>query len=157
MTEHKSKGSSFRWVELAVGTIILLVLGSLYAWSTYRGLLVEEFGWMISSWQFTFAVSMLTFCLAVLVSGIISGNTGRKVPAVASAVLMFAGLFLSSMISSLPALNLLSLIHISEPTRLPSISYAVFSLEQKRSTKAIKRVPAITSFAYAPCIEQRIF
>ena len=36
MTEHKSKGSSFRWVELAVGTIILLVLGSLYALVWYK-------------------------------------------------------------------------------------------------------------------------
>ena len=101
MTEHKSKGSSFRWVELAVGTIILLVLGSLYAWSTYRGTLVDEFGWIISSAQFTFSVSMMTFCLGGLVSGMISGKTGPKVPAVASAVLMFAGLFLSSMISSI--------------------------------------------------------
>ena len=36
MANNKSKSSSFRWIELIVGTIILLVLGSLYAWSTYR-------------------------------------------------------------------------------------------------------------------------
>lgn len=43
MANNKSKSSSFRWIELIVGTIILLVLGSLYAWSTYRGTLVDEF------------------------------------------------------------------------------------------------------------------
>ena len=106
MTPQKSKNSSFRWIELAVGTVILLVLGSLYAWSTYRGTLVEEFGWSISSAQFTFSVSMMTFCIGGLVSGLIIKRTGPRVPAVASAVLMFAGLFLSSMISSLPALYL---------------------------------------------------
>ena len=104
MTQNKSSGSSFRWIELIVGTIILLVLGSLYAWSTYRGTLVDEFGWSISSAQLTFSISMMTFCLGGLVSGVISGKTGPKVPAIGSAVLMFAGLLLSSMISSLPAL-----------------------------------------------------
>ena len=106
MANNKSKSSSFRWIELIVGTIILLVLGSLYAWSTYRGTLVDEFGWTISSAQFTFSISMMTFCIGGLVSGVISGKTGPKIPAVASAALMFAGLFLSSMISSLPALYL---------------------------------------------------
>ena len=104
MEQNRSKTSSFRWAELIVGTIILLVLGSLYAWSTYRGTLVEEFGWSISSAQLTFSISMMAFCLGSLVSGIIIAKTGPKIPAIASAALMFAGLFLSSMISSLPAL-----------------------------------------------------
>lgn len=104
MEQNRSKTSSFRWAELIVGTIILLVLGSLYAWSTYRGTLVDEFGWSISSAQLTFSISMMAFCLGSLISGIIIAKTGPKIPAVASAVLMFAGLFLSSMISSLPAL-----------------------------------------------------
>lgn len=80
MANNKSKSSSFRWIELIVGTIILLVLGSLYAWSTYRGTLVDEFGWTISSAQFTFSISMMTFCIGGLVSGVISGKTGPKIP-----------------------------------------------------------------------------
>ena len=106
MEQNTHKTSSFRWAELIVGTVILLVLGSLYAWSTYRGTLVDEFGWSISSAQLTFSISMMTFCLGSLISGIIIGKTGPKVPAVASAVLMFAGLFLSSVISSLTMLYL---------------------------------------------------
>ena len=75
MEQNRSKTSSFRWAELIVGTIILLVLGSLYAWSTYRGTLVDEFGWSISSAQLTFSISMMAFCLGSLVSGIIIAKT----------------------------------------------------------------------------------
>eukprot|EP00658_Telonema_sp_P-2_P007529 TRINITY_DN12809_c0_g1_i1.p1 TRINITY_DN12809_c0_g1~~TRINITY_DN12809_c0_g1_i1.p1 ORF type:complete len:394 (-),score=46.57 TRINITY_DN12809_c0_g1_i1:20-1201(-) len=38
-----------------------------------------------------------------------------------------------------PSIKLLSLIHISEPTRLLSISYAVFCLKKKKKTKRKKR------------------
>jgi OFA family oxalate/formate antiporter-like MFS transporter len=104
MENNKAKSSGYRWVELVLGTIILLVLGSLYAWSTYRGTLVSEFGWSISSAQLTFSISMMTFCLGGLASGIISGKTGPRIPMIISALLMFAGLFISSHISSLAGL-----------------------------------------------------
>ena len=102
--EGKVHTSSYRWLQLVLGTIVLLVLGSLYAWSTYRGTLMEEFGWTVSSAQMTFSISMMTFCLGGLFSGIITKRIGIKIPAVLSAVLMFAGLFMASKIVSLGGL-----------------------------------------------------
>ena len=101
MKTQNNSGSSFRWIELILGTVMLLVLGSLYAWSTYRGPLVDEFGWSISSAQMTFSISMMTFCLGGLVSGVVTGKKGPRVPMILSAVFMFAGLYLASAIDSL--------------------------------------------------------
>ena len=101
---NRGKVTSFRWVELVVGTIVLLVLGSLYAWSTYRGTLVEEFNWSTSSAQLTFSISMMTFCLGGLTSGIVSKKTGPRIILFFSAILMFAGLFTASRIESLMGL-----------------------------------------------------
>ncbi len=101
---ENSKTSSFRYLELVLGTALLLVLGSLYAWSTYRGTLVEEFSWSVSSAQLTFSISMMTFCLGGLFSGIVSKKTGPRPMLVLSAVLMFAGLIAASKITSLTGL-----------------------------------------------------
>lgn len=101
---NNSKTSSFRYLELVLGTAILLVLGSLYAWSTYRGTLVEEFNWSVSSAQLTFSISMMAFCLGGLFSGIVSKKTGPRPMLILSAVLMFAGLIMASRISSLAGL-----------------------------------------------------
>src|SRR5678816_356836 len=52
----------------------------------------------------------------------------------------------TSLGSSRHAALCLSLIHISEPTRLLSISYAVFCLKKKKQTKVItQKVPQIQS------------
>ena len=102
--ELKAKAPSFRWLMLGVGTVVLLVLGSLYAWSTYRGTLCDEFGWTASSAQLTFSICMMTFCLGGLFSGIVSKKIGIKIPAVLSAVLMAAGLIMASKIGSLGGL-----------------------------------------------------
>lgn len=104
MGNNNAKSPSFRWLMLAMGTIILLALGSLYAWSTYRSTLCEEFNWSVSSAQMTFSISMMTFCLGGLFSGIVTKKIGIKIPAVLSAVLMGAGLIMSSHISSLAGL-----------------------------------------------------
>lgn len=101
---NNSNTSSFRYLELVLGTALLLVLGSLYAWSTYRGTLVDEFSWTVSSAQLTFSISMMTFCLGGLFSGIVSKKTGPRPMLVLSAVLMFAGLVMASKISSLMGL-----------------------------------------------------
>ncbi len=104
MENNKAKSPSFRWLMLVMGTIILLVLGSLYAWSTYRNTLCDEFGWTVSSAQMTFSISMMTFCLGGLFSGIVTKKIGIKIPAILSAVLMAAGLIMSSHINSLVGL-----------------------------------------------------
>ncbi len=104
MENNKAKGPSFRWLMLVMGTLILLVLGSLYAWSTYRTTLCEEFDWTVSSAQMTFSISMMTFCLGGLISGIVTKKIGTKIPAIFSAVLMAAGLIMSSYINSLAGL-----------------------------------------------------
>lgn len=104
MEKSKAKAPSYRWLMLAMGTVILLVLGSLYAWSTYRSTLCDEFDWSVSSAQMTFSISMMTFCLGGLFSGIVTKKIGIKIPGVLSAVLMAAGLVMASHISSLAGL-----------------------------------------------------
>jgi len=104
MENNNLNKKNTRWIMLIMGTIILLMLGSLYAWSTYRSTLCNEFSWSVSSAQLTFSICMMTFCLGGLFSGIVTKKIGTRIPAVMSAVLMAAGLVASSNISSLAGL-----------------------------------------------------
>jgi len=57
--------SAQRWVIAAMGTVLMLCLGTVYAWSFFQGLLVREFkdvfGWTNSqvAWIFSFAIFFL--------------------------------------------------------------------------------------------------
>jgi OFA family oxalate/formate antiporter-like MFS transporter len=54
-----------RWVIAAMGTILMLCLGTVYAWSFFQGLLVREFkdvfGWSNAqvAWIFSLAIFFL--------------------------------------------------------------------------------------------------
>ncbi|MFI5369751.1 MAG: MFS transporter, partial [Spirochaetia bacterium] len=57
--------SAQRWVIAAMGTVLMLCLGTVYAWSFFQGLLVREFkdvfGWTNTqvAWIFSFAIFFL--------------------------------------------------------------------------------------------------
>ena len=61
-----------RLLYLALGVVLLLFLGLIYAWSVFRAPLEAEFGWTKSQTSVTFSISMMMFCLGGLASGIIT-------------------------------------------------------------------------------------
>ena len=92
-TEIKRLKSS-RWVQLVIGLILLLMLGLIYAWSVFRGPLMEDIGDGVKN---TFSITMIMFCIGGLIGGIINGKTSPKITMILCLIFVFIGVLGTSM------------------------------------------------------------
>lgn len=90
--------SNKRWLYLGIGTLTLLFLGLIYAWSIFRTPIGEMFpDWSISQLSLTFTISMIFFCLGGFAGGVLSKKLSIRVRMIISAVMLLAGFFMVSM------------------------------------------------------------
>ena len=91
--------NSKRWLYLGMGTLTLLFLGLIYAWSIFRTPFGEMFpDWSISQLSMTFTISMIFFCLGGFAGGIMSKRFSIRTRMLISAVLLLVGFFAVSMV-----------------------------------------------------------
>jgi len=90
-----------RWLFLLLGTVLLLCLGLIYAWSVFRTPLEQEFGWSKAQTSVTFSISMMMFCLGGLASGSLAGKRGPRLPLLLCAAFLLAGFVSASRIQTL--------------------------------------------------------
>jgi OFA family oxalate/formate antiporter-like MFS transporter len=88
-----------RWLYLFIGTVILLFLGLIYAWSLFR----DPFGQVYSDWtvtqmSMTFTISIVCFCLGSFAGGQLSGKLGISPRLVISGICLLIGFFMVSML-----------------------------------------------------------
>jgi len=53
-----------RWLIAIMGTILMVVLGSVYVWSFFQNLIVDEYGWTNSGVVWVFSESIVFLGLA---------------------------------------------------------------------------------------------
>jgi len=93
--------SNKRWIYLGMGTLTLLFLGLIYAWSIFRTPIGELFpDWSISQLSLTFTISMIFFCLGGFVGGVLSKRMSIKARMLISAVMLLIGFFTVSTIKT---------------------------------------------------------
>ncbi|WP_394266967.1 MFS transporter [Anaerotignum sp.] len=90
-----------RWFYVVLAIILMLFLGLIYAWSVFRVPLEKEFGWDAAESSVTFSISMMTFCIGGLVSGIVTGKKGHRVTLTLCAVCLALGFGGASRIQTL--------------------------------------------------------
>lgn len=90
-----------RWLYLAMGTVTLLFLGLIYAWSIFRTPIGELFpDWSISQLSLTFTISMIFFCLGGFAGGLMSKSMSLRIRMFISAAMLFIGFFVVSMMNT---------------------------------------------------------
>lgn len=100
--------NNIRWRYLATGTLMLLFLGLLYAWSIFASPFKKIYpAWTGSNISLTFTISMICFCLG----GFISGNLSKKIKSSllirVAAVMLLIGFFsLSKLNPETPEISL---------------------------------------------------
>lgn len=89
--------NSKRWLYLGMGTLVLLFLGLIYAWSIFRDPFAAQFEtWTVSQMSMNFTISMTMFCLGGFFGGLAGKKLGVKVRVLISAALLFIGFFMVS-------------------------------------------------------------
>lgn len=84
--------TSLRWLYLSLGTVTLLFLGMLYAWSIFRIPLRDLFpDWSSSQLSLTFSISIICFCLGNIISGKLAATLSSRTLFLLAGVLLFVG------------------------------------------------------------------
>ena len=86
------KMDTTRTSKLVAGTIMLLFIGLIYAWSIFRAPLTELFpGWTPTQISGTFTISIIIFCIGGFVSGKLTMKIAHRTIVRISAALILAG------------------------------------------------------------------
>ena len=97
--------SASRWIYVAVGCVVLLFSGLVYAWSVLSGPIAAEFPhWSTAQLSLTFTIVMSFFCLGGLTCGALSARISPRIFLWISALLFLAGFLLTARMRSLPML-----------------------------------------------------
>ena len=96
--------SARRVATLAIGTMLLLFLGLIYAYSVLMAPLKAQFEWSVSGMTLIFAISIVAFTIGNLAAGRIEGTRGVRPVYLLGAALLLAGFAGSSLVDGASAL-----------------------------------------------------
>ncbi len=99
------KTDSNRWLIAIMGTLLQVVLGTVYAWSFFQKPIMDEYGWTNVQTMWIFSIAILFLGLSAAVGGMILPRFGPRKLATIGALLYASGYLISGIamsISSLP-------------------------------------------------------
>ncbi len=86
-----------RWKYVLIGLITLLLSGIVYAWSVMSKTIgASNTIWTSGDLSTTFTLVMICFCLGCMIAGILSSRVSHRILLIVSALLMFAGFYVST-------------------------------------------------------------
>ncbi len=102
-----------RWSYLIAGTVMLLFLGLLYAWSIFKAPFSAIYpDWTESQLSLTFTISMIFFCLCGFFSGLLAKKLPPRAVLWLSAILVFVGFFGASRLNPEDSQTSLTLLYL---------------------------------------------
>ena len=95
-----------RWLIAAMCTVLQLCLGTVYAWSYFQPLVVEQFRWTNTATSWAFSLNICCLGLAAAWGGINLARIGPRKLAIAGGLLFAAGYALAAVALALKSLML---------------------------------------------------
>jgi OFA family oxalate/formate antiporter-like MFS transporter len=89
-----------RWIYVAVGAALMLILGLIFAWSVFVLPLENEFGWSREQTSLTFAITMAFFAAGIILGGALADRKGPRLVCLVAGALTGGGLFSASFTAS---------------------------------------------------------
>lgn len=99
-TAHTHKPLAQRWGYLAMGTVAMLFMGVIYAWSILKVPLAQEFGWTPGQLAFNYAVCFCTFCLGSIGGSFVAGKKGSRLTILLGGIIIGLSYLAASRISA---------------------------------------------------------
>jgi len=106
MNTHAKGGVSNRWLIAAMCTLLQLCLGTVYAWSYFQPLLVEQFRWTNTETSWAFSLTICCLGLSAAWGGINLARIGPRKLAIAGGLLFAAGYALAALALAVKSLTL---------------------------------------------------
>lgn len=107
------KANNKRWLYLAVGAVMLMFLGLIYAWSIFASPFKQIYNtWSSSNLSLTFTISMIFFCFGGFASGKLTSRFKSNFIIRLSAVFLLVGFFGLSRLNPLNQESSLRLLYI---------------------------------------------
>lgn len=98
-----------RWIVAAAGTLLMVCLGTVYAWSFFQKPLADSYGWSNSQVAWAFSLAICCLGLAAAAGGMLLPRLGPARLALAGGILFSAGYLTAALALSLRSLPLLYL------------------------------------------------
>lgn len=96
-----------RWFMATMATLLMVCLGTVYAWSYFQGPIMQSFGWNNAQVSLTFSLAIFFLGLAAAVGGILLPKIGPRRLSVIGSVLFSLGYAIAGLALSLKSLPLL--------------------------------------------------
>ncbi len=93
---NSSSAGGNRVIIAIAGVVMQVALGAVYAWSSFRVPLTENYGTSVSAVNLTFSIAILSLGFAAFFGGLLMGRVGPRPVAILSGVLYGLGIFLAS-------------------------------------------------------------
>jgi len=100
-------GKKNRWAMVVMATLLMLCLGTVYAWSFFQAPIMEGYGWNNTQVSLTFSLAIFFLGTSAAVGGIFLPKLGPRPLALSGSVLFSLGYALAGFALSLRSLPLL--------------------------------------------------
>jgi OFA family oxalate/formate antiporter-like MFS transporter len=107
--QNKTMGGGKRWSMVAMATILMICLGTVYAWSFFQTPIMKGYGWNNAQVSLTFSLAIFFLGLSAAVGGIFLPKLGPRVLAISGSILFSSGYAIAGLALSIPSLPLLYL------------------------------------------------
>lgn len=109
MYQNSGKNANKQWSIVAMATVLMICLGTVYAWSFFQTPIMKSYGWNNAQVSLTFSLAIFFLGLSAAIGGIFLPKLGPRVLAITGSILFSAGYAIAGLALSIPSLPLLYL------------------------------------------------